>query len=603
MKRVRALGFAAALLLPLVTACSTRHRASSSLEEGSTRPGKHDPRVIELDLTAGAPEASSGGLFSLPANRTYTGLVRALEKGLAADTTAGVLVRLGDGGLDLAQAQEVSELLARYAKKGLPVVCHADGLSNATAAFVQRACTRRYLGPAGEAETVGIAAEVVYMKSLLDRLKIEVDFLHVGKFKSGPEPLLQDGPSPEAREALDFALGSVRDGWLSLAAKPDAKAALELGPFSPPEAKAHGLVDELGYASDAVAEARKLAKTTATEAVFGPRASGKHGFDIGDIIRTLTGGENETSSPHVAVVPMHGAITTSAGGPFSSSGITSQAMVKVLSRLGRNDAVKAVVIRIDSPGGSPLASDLIWHELMNLRKKKPVLASVGGMAASGGFYIASGAQKIYAEPSSIVGSIGVFGGKLVISPGLKELGISSFTFPASHAEGAAERAGYLSPLVPWNDETRGRVRALMQGIYDLFVARVAEGRKMPAEKVLASAEGRIWSAPQGLERGLIDQIGGLLDVITEARKLGKVAPDSPVTVEGAAEGLLDMLNLSDDDEADATRVAQAVARYEAKKTIPLDALPEALRPFAASLGPLFMGESVVAALPYALTVR
>lgn len=592
----------AALLLPLLVACSTRHKGGPN-EEGSTRPGKHDQRVLELDLTAGTPETSGGGLFSLPASRTYTGLVRALEKGLAADTTAGVLVRLGDGSLDFAQAQEVSELLTRYSKKGLPVVCHADGLTNATAAFVQRACTRRYLGAAGEAATVGIAAQVVYMRSLLDRLKIEVDFLHVGKFKSGPEPLLQDGPSPEAREALDFALGSVRDGWLSLATKPDAKAALEGGPWSPPEAKAHGLIDEVGYVSDAVADAHKLAKTTATEVVFGPRAGGKHGLDLGDIIHTLMGGQNETTSPHVAVVPMEGAITTNAGGPFSSSGITSQAMVKVLQRLARTDSVKAVVVRIDSPGGSPLASDLIWHELMNLRKKKPVLASVGGMAASGGFYIASGAQKIYAEPSSIVGSIGVFGGKLVVSPGLKELGISSYTFPANHAEGAAERAGYLSPLVPWNDETRGRVRALMQGIYDLFIARVAEGRKMPAEKVLVSAEGRVWSAPQGLERGLIDQIGGLLDAVVEARRLGKVPADSTVTVEGAAEGLLDMLNLSDDDEADAASISAAVARYEARKTLPLDALPEALRPFAASLAPLFMGESVVAALPYAITVR
>jgi protease IV len=589
--------------LPWFVACSTRHRAGGSTEEGSTRPGKHDPRVIEFDLTSGAPEAIAGGLFPLPASRTYTGLVRALEKGLAAETTAGVLVRLGDGGLDLAQAEEVSELLTRYSKKGLPVVCHADGLSNATAAFVQRACTRRYLGPAGEAETVGLAAQVVYMKSLLDRLKIEVDFLHVGQFKSGPEPLLQDGPSDAAREALDFALASTREGWLALATKPDAKAALELGPFSPPEAKAHGLVDELGYVSDAVAEARTLAKTTATEAVYGPRAGGKRGFDIGEIIKTLMGGDNDNSSPHVAVVPMQGAITTSAGGPFASSGITSDAMVKVLARLERNDAVKAVVIRIDSPGGSPLASDLIWHELMNLRKKKPVLASVGGMAASGGFYIASGAQKIYAEPSSIVGSIGVFGGKLVFSPALKEFGISSVTFPASHAEGAAERAGYLSPLIPWNDETRARVRALMQGIYDLFVARVAEGRKMPSAKVLVSAEGRIWSAPQGLERGLIDQIGGLEDAVVEARKLGKLAPDSSVTVEGAAEGLLDMLNLGDDDDADAAHVAAAVARYDARKTIALDVIPEELRPFAASLSPLFMGESVVAALPYAFTLH
>jgi len=317
------------------------------------------------------------------------------------------------------------------------------------------------------------------------------------------------------------------------------------------------------------------------------------------------GGESETSKPHVAVVPMQGAITTSGGGgPFSSGGITSQAMVKVLSRLGRSDAVKAVVVRLDSPGGSPLASDLIWHELMNLRKKKPVIASVGGMAASGGFYIASGAQKIYAEPSSIVGSIGVFGGKLVFSPTLKEFGISSYTFPASKADGAAERAGYLSPLVPWNDEMRARMRSTMQAIYDLFVARVAEGRKMTEEKVLASAEGRIWSAPQGLERGLIDQIGGLQYAIVEARTLGKVPSDSSVTVEGAPESLLDMLNLGDDDdEADSAHIEAAVARYEARHTISLDAIPEELRPFVASLAPLFMGESVIAALPYGLVVH
>jgi protease-4 len=595
--------FAAALLLPLAVGCSTRHRASSSsTEEGSTRPGKHDARVIELDLGSGAPEASSGGLFPAPATRTYTGLVRALEKGLAADTTAGVLVKLGEGPLDLAQVQELGELLGRYSKKGLPVVCHANGLSNAGAGFVQRACTKRFLGPAGEAATVGMAAQIVYLKSLLDRLKIEVDFLHVGKFKSGPEPLLQDGPSPEAREALDFALGSIRDSWLSLAATPEARAAFELGPFSPPEAKAHGLVDELGYESDALAAARKLAKTTATEAVYGPRAGGHKGLDIGEIIRVITGGDDEASGPHVAVVPMQGAITTSAGGPFASGGITSDAMVKVLAKLAKNEQVKAVVIRIDSPGGSPLASDLIWHELMNLRKKKPVIASVGGMAASGGFYIASGAQKIYAEPASIVGSIGVFGGKLVVNETIKEYGLTSVTFPASHAPGAAERAGYLSPLTPWNDETRGRVRALMQGIYDLFIARVAEGRKMDKEKVLVNAEGRIWSGPQGLERGLIDQIGGLDDAIVEARKLGKVPADSAVSVEGGSEGLLDMLSLGDDD-ADAAHVAEAVARFEARKAILLDLIPLELRPFAASLAPLFMGESVVAALPYAITVR
>jgi protease IV len=594
----------ASLLAPVLAlslfACSPRHRAKST--EESAKPSAKEERIIELDLTTGTPEVLSGGLFQMPATRTYTGLVRALEKGLAATTTAGVLVRLGGADLELAQAQELGDLLGRFAKKKIPVICHADGLSNATAALVQRGCTRRFLGPAGGVDTVGIAAQVVYLKGLLDKLKIQADFLHVGKFKSGPEPLLQDGPSPEAREALEYALTSIREGWLALAPTPEAKSALELGPFSPPEAKAHGLVSDLGYESDALAEAKKLAKTDASEAVYGPRAGGRGGFDISEIVRVILGDDEKNMGPHVAVLPMQGSITTDAGGPFASGGITSRAMVKVIKRLANDESVKAVVVRIDSPGGSPLASDLIWHELMSLRKKKPVLTSVGGMAASGGYYIAAATQRIYAEPSSIVGSIGVFGGKIVLASAFEELGLNTVTFPASKAEGASTRATYLSPLVPWDEPTRDRMRAVMQGIYDLFIARVAEGRKMPADKVLANAEGRIWSGPQGLERGLVDELGGLGDAIVEARKLGKVPADSAVSVEGAADGLLELLGL-DDDEQNSSHIAAAVARFQARPHISLDVLTPELRPFAAALAPLFMGESVVAALPYAIRVK
>ena len=597
-KRLVAFSLLAAGLL----GCEPRSRTSSAKEEGR-KLGATEKRVLEVDLSTGAPEALAGGLFQMPASRTYTGLVRALERGLEQDSSAGVLVRFGGQNFELAQAQELSGLLTRYAKKGLPVVCHAEGLSNSTAALVLSGCTRRFLGHAGEAETVGIAAQVVYMKGILDRLKIQVDFLHVGRFKSGPEPLTHEGPSPEAREALQVCLGSIRDSWLALAAEPGQRTALEAGPWSPQEAKAQKLVTEVGYESDALAEAKKLAKTDAKEVVFGPRAgTDKGGLDIGEIVRVIAGGgDGVGDKPHIAVVPAQGSITVDAGGPFASGGITSAAMVKTLRKLAKNDAVKAVVIRIDSPGGSPLASDLIWHELMEMRKKKPVVASVGGMAASGGYYIAAGAQRIIAEPSSIVGSIGVFGGKLVFGPALQEVGMNSFTFPANPAPGAGERAAYLSPLTPWDDPTRDRVRAVMQGIYDLFIQRVAEGRKMPADKVLLSAEGRIWSGTQGLERGLVDEIGGVSHAIAAVRKLAKLDAKVPVTVEGGSDGLLELLGL--EENADSASVAEAVARLTARRTLTLEMLPAELRPFAATLAPLFAGESVVAAMPYALTVR
>jgi protease-4 len=270
---------------------------------------------VEIDLAAGAPESLSGGLFQLPPSRTYTGLVRALEEGLRKDTTAGVLVRLGGATLDLAQSQEVGDLLVRYQSKKVPVVCHAEGLSNATAALVLRGCARRFLGAAGEAETVGIAAEVVYLRGLLDKLNVQADFLHVGRFKSGPEPLTHEGPSPEAREALESALGSIREGWLAAAKPPSTREALETGPWSPLEAKARGLVDELGYESDAMADAKRRSKVDALELAFGPRAGSGPGFDVVEIVRMIAGGDDGVGNrPHVVVVPAQGAVTTDSGG-------------------------------------------------------------------------------------------------------------------------------------------------------------------------------------------------------------------------------------------------------------------------------------------------
>jgi protease-4 len=585
-----------------LAACEPRPRTFAASEEAPAKPSIGEKRVLEIDLAHGAPEVLSGGLFRLPASRTYTGLVRALEQGLAKDTTAGVLVRFGGAALDLAQAQEIAGLLAAFGKKGVPVVCHAEGLSNATAALVLRGCTRRWLGAAGEVETVGMAAQVVYLRGLLDKLKVEVDFLHVGRFKSGPEPLTHEGPSQEARESLESALASLRAGWLALAdnAAPGVKESLEAGPFSPEEAKTRGLVDAVGYESDALADVKRRAKVDAVEVAYGPRAGGGMDLDVAEIVRVLAGADDSDSRPHVVVVPMQGSISTHAGGALSSDGITSNAMVKTLKKLGKDASAKAIVVRIDSPGGSPLASDLIWHELMELRKKKIVVASVGGMAASGGYYIAAGAQRIFAEPGSIVGSIGVFGGKIVLGPALKEVGVNAFTFPANPAPGAGERAAYLSPLIPWNDTMRERVRTLMQSIYDLFIARVAQGRKMPTDKVLASAEGRIWSGPQGLERGLVDELGGLGAAIAHAKKAAGLDAKAPVTVAGAAEGFLEMLAL--EEGANEAKIAAALARLETRRSL-LAGLPEELRPFAAALGPLLAGETVVAALPFAVTLR
>lgn len=602
---IRRAALCCAALILAVTACTARPRSFSPEESETPKRLKPGTRyLLELDLSSGAPAASDGALLQLPASRTYTGLVRAIERGLADENSGGAFVRFGAHVFDWAESEELSELLARVKAKGKPVVCHAHALSNSTSLITSKGCSKVWLSPAGEVETIGVAAQVVYLRGLLDRLKVGVDFLAIGKYKSAPETFTREGPTDEAREALSSTLSSIRDAWITTVeqGRKGVASALENGPWSPSEAKRLGLIDEIGFESDALKEAQTLANAPASNVAFGPRSTPKGGFDVAEILRLLSGADRSAGGrPHIAVVPAQGAITMQAGGPLDSGGITAKAMTKTLRRLRDDASVKAVVLRIDSPGGSPLASDLIWKELVELKKKKPVIGSVGSMAASGGYYVACAAQRLFAEQTSIVGSIGVFGGKIVFGPALAEFGINAVTFPASPEPGAAERAAYASPFTPWDDATKERVLAQMQSIYDLFVERVAESRKLPLEKVRKAAEGRIWSGAQGLEHGLVDEIGGLSKAIAEARKLAGLGEDAPVSVEGGAESLLELLLLGED--ASETQVREALARFAARRPSLLSELPEQVRPFAATLAPLLSGEHVLAALPFALTVE
>jgi len=556
------------LVLPLLLlGCSGRARHSGSDDTGSSAPGPDEPRLVELDLTAGAPETvDSGSLFHTSAGQSFTGLVRIIEKAATDDKVRGIFVRLGGAQFDLSESEELSKLLAKVVAKGKPVLCHAHEISNSSALLTARGCSKIWLSPAGEVGTIGIAAQMIYLHGILSKFKVDVDMLHVGKFKSGPEPLTREGPSEEARVSLVETLAAIRQAWLTESNETRKNAALpaalEHGPWSAGEAREHGLIDEIGFENEALDAAKKAAKVSAREVAFGPHSKGSGGIGIAEIVRALSGANRSGSNkPHLAVVPAQGAITMEPGGPLEQGGITARALGKTLRRMQKDDNVKAVVLRIDSPGGSPLASDLIWHEMMELRKKKPIIVSVGNMAASGGYYIACAGQRIFADPASIVGSIGVFGGKINVAPALEEFGIHAETFPASPEAGAGERAAFNSPLTPWDEPTRDRVRTQMQGIYDLFIARVAHGRAMEPDKVRVSAEGHIWSGAQGLERGLIDELGGLSEAMAAARKAANLNADIPVTVEGGRESLLDSLLLGDDaSDADA---AAALAKLNA----------------------------------------
>jgi protease IV len=590
-------------------ACKGRPRPGEYGSSGRAMPsffGSSLGKIVAIDLSGGVAESSGGGLFPAPASRTFVGLVRSLERAKEDQDTKAVYLKLGTQRVGWAQTEEIARLLAAVREQGKPVTCHADSLGNSATWLLARGCDRIWLSPAGNVDTVGIAAQLVYVKGALDKLEVEADFIAVGKYKSAAEALTREGPSEAARESLTVTIKSIRKNWLegTLGARkaPGVRDALENGPWSAKEAKARGLVDEVGYESEAIDEIKQRAGVERVSTAFGPRTDGEDSPpDITEIIRALTGADERSGGrPHVAVVVAEGSISMEPGGILEGGGVTAKALRKTLRRLAKEDAVKAVVLRVDSPGGSALASDLIWHELFELGKKKPLVASVGDMAASGGYYLACAARKIVAERTSIVGSIGVVGGKIVLGPALEKHGVNSVTIAASDAPGAERRAAYTSALTRWDDPTRDRMKKSMLEIYDLFLDRVAQGRGLPVDKIKPHAEGRIWSGELSKELGLVDEMGGLTRAIEITRELGELDERAPVIVAGGADSLIETLLLGSDASESAVRAA--LDRHQSSNTL-LAALPSELRAFVGAHGPLAAGESTVAALPYAVLVR
>ena len=586
--------------------------AASTATAGASSDG---PALVEIDLARGAPEGRSTSLLGSSAHRSHFDLVRTLRALLpssgetALTASRGVFVRLGTAQIGLARAEEIGVLLGEI-RKQKPVVCHADEYTNATIMLAAQGCSRLWVSPAGGVDSVGIAAQLLFANRLLERLHIGVDFLQVGKYKGAQEPFTRNGPSPEARESLEGTLRGLRTAWLGHVAvgrgKLSAADAVEDGPFSPQDALARGVIDAVGYLDEARDDARKLAGTERIVSRFGGEASGG-GRGLVGALRSLAG-SSRGGAPHVAVITASGSITMSSSPSLlgGSEGITEHELGKVLGRVTADASVKAVVLRIDSPGGSALASDLLWKRLRKLAADKPLVVSIGDMAASGGYYLSCAGTKIVAEPTSIVGSIGVVSGKLAFGKALDEIGVHAETIAAAPDPQKAARSGYLSSFTPWDDATRERVLTSMRAIYDLFVQRVAEGRGVTVAAVGPSAEGRIFGGIEAKEHGLVDVIGGLSEAIDLALELAALPRDTPVEVLDEDSSLIEQLLGEGDASASSEARVEAGARQAARAAlVPPEwgtALPGASA-FVGSLAPLLAGERALAAMPYGLSIK
>jgi len=521
-------------------------RQSENYEDGSAHY-----MVLELGGTIGELEAFDinplSGMASTKPLRTIT---EGLREASTNAEVKGVVLRVADPSLDMASAEELRGHLLAFKGDGARTVhCHAETAVNAVY-YMMTACDEIALAPLGEVIVPGPAATPVHVKGLLDRLGVQADFLHIGDFKGAAEPITREAPSDEMMQTLEHIVdrsyqtqveGMVAGRSIDEAA---AKGAIDQALIMGPAAVEAKLVDEVITWED------YLAKITGDTAWKAWRKKDDPLADFGALQRFLGLLPPERpSEPHVALVYAVGSVIDGKGsGPVGArQEIASRTLVATLRAMARDEKVKAVVLRVSSPGGSALASEQIWHAVAEVKKHKPVVVSMGAVAASGGYYISTGANKIFANANTLTGSIGVVGGKIVVGPALETVGIKSYEVHRG------EKALMGSIMTPWTDAEREMIRSMMEGTYEAFLAHVAEGRGMERDAVHEIAQGRVWTGVAAKERGLVDEIGGLDDAIAEARTLGGVGDDVGIEVYPGQPTIRDIITSFGQVQASGTR--------------------------------------------------
>jgi protease-4 len=454
------------------------------------------------------------------------------------ETVSGLVLRVETLDISLPDVVELRAAMHdfRAAKKQLH--CHAESASNATY-LVLAACDKIGLAPLGDVMIPGPAAMPVHIKPLLDKLGIQADFLHVGAYKGAAEPLTRDAPSKEMEETIGAILDRRYQTMIEMIAserkleQSTVKTLIDTALFPAEQAKAAQLVDVI-VPFEAFRDATN-APWTKIELEADKKSQLQAMMKIARFVGAMP--PDRPIGDHVAIIYAIGNIVDGDGKGVlgARQEIASHTMVAALRAIAADDTVKAVVLRIDSGGGSAQASELIWQAVAELQAKKPVIVSMSDVAASGGYYIASGANKIYALEDTLTGSIGVVGGKIAPAGALAKLGVN--TFPM----GRGKHATLMASLAPWNDQEKAIIFATMQAVYTVFVGRVAQGRHKKPEEIEPIAQGRVWTGTQAKALGLVDEIGGLDAALAEARRLGKVEGAVDVEVYPPSPTLRDVL--------------------------------------------------------------
>ncbi|MBF5045429.1 signal peptide peptidase SppA [Aggregicoccus sp. 17bor-14] len=495
----------------------------------SRKPTVPSATVLELQIEAPLPEsAPEGDLASAfgGSKTTVRDVVDALEKGAKDGRVKALVVRISGSPGSFAAVQELRDAVKAFRKSGKKAVAYADTFGEFSGAngayYLASAFDEVYVQQSGDIGLVGLSQETPFAREAFDKLGIQPQISKRYEYKNAPNTYTEKGYTAPHREATEKYLGSLQGQMLRGIAEDrkltveGVQALVDRAPLMASEALQAKLVDGLAYRDEVIEKVKKAAG---------------HDAELLYLSKYLkrAGRPHESGRDKVALVYGVGGVERgkSHGNPLSGDGsMGADTVAGALRKAIEDDAVKAIVFRVDSPGGSYVASDTIRREVQRAKEAgKPVIVSMGGLAASGGYLVSMDATRIVAQPGTLTGSIGVFGGKFVTAGLWEKLGVNWDTIALG------KMATLTSSDAPYTPEQQARIEAMMDRIYLDFTTRAAAGRKLPLEKLQAIARGRVWTGEDAKALGLVDALGGLPTALKLAKEEAKLAADKEVRVE------------------------------------------------------------------------
>jgi protease IV len=543
------------------------------------------------DMPDFAPEDPTARLFGVEPKNSFAGVLTQLRKAKVDKRIGGILLDVEFAGFGWGKADELREAIADFKTSGKPVYAYMEVGTNKEY-YIAAAADKIFLPPTGDIYINGFAAQAQFYKGSLDKLGIEWQNVAIGKYKSANERFVRKDLSPESREVLNAIIDDYYNRMINTVAEArkkspeDVKALIDGAPYNAVQAKELNLIDGASYRDQVYSDLKK-----------------QLGYGENEELKTIASGTYREVSPEslglnngekVAVIFASGVILSGRSSDGSFGGeqtIGSDTVVKAVRDAADDTTVKAIVLRVDSPGGSALASDLMWHAIEYAKTKKPVVTSMSDVAASGGYYIATNSNKIVAQPSTLTGSIGVILGKPAVGGLYEWLGVSNeYVTRGKNSEIFREDR-------KWTEEEQKVFERSANFFYwDNFVTKVAKGRGRSTEEIHNVAQGRVWTGLQAKERGLVDEFGGLNKAVDIAKQLANLPAEKDVrrVIYPAPKPFLATLFEKDEE---ATVQAQKAAMI---KTLPED-LQKAMR-FAALYDRMKRGETM-ALMPFELEIK